>query len=370
MEALRQRLLRARHRAQGLVRAVGGGGGLGADPARLADVVQLRAQRQVAQQVGGGQRVGQRREGGRGRGVEGGLELVGRERGAGHALQRVDHVAVPVGVEDPGRLRHHRAGQQQLEVDEVGALAAQEVLVREVAPAGDGHGAVGDEQLVVHAVVEPPEIAEELQPAQRRVIARVHERVEQPHLRVRLGGQPEQQAVHAGGVEVVEQQPHAHPAPGGVAQFAQQQAAGLVVAELVGLHVERGLGAADELQPRIERERGLDQRSHARQPVGRRIEAGGGMAERGGGRSGNGDRGRPIGQARRQAGAAGEHQHDQHQRRAAQRRKQRGEELEHGACQRTQGRAGGIVARLAAATAAVLQRFAPVCWKTRGPRLS
>lgn len=89
------------------------------------------------------------------------------------------------------------------------------------------------------------------------MVARVHEGVEQSHLGIGLGGQPEQQAVHAGGVEVVEQQAHAHAAPGGVAQFAQQQAAGLVVAELVGLHVERGPGAADELQPRIERERGL-----------------------------------------------------------------------------------------------------------------
>jgi hypothetical protein len=43
--------------------------------------------------------------------------------------------------------------------------AAQKYLVRQVAPAHDREGAIGHEELVVHAVVEPTEIGRETHPA-------------------------------------------------------------------------------------------------------------------------------------------------------------------------------------------------------------
>ena len=58
-----------------------------------------------------------------------------------------------------------------------------------------------------------------------------HEGVEHPHRHALVRGQAQQQRVHPGGVEVVQQQPHAHAAGGGVAQFAQHAAAHHVVGQ-------------------------------------------------------------------------------------------------------------------------------------------
>ena len=52
--------------------------------------------------------------------------------------------------------RQHRAGHEQVEVDEVAFGAAQEILVRQVAAADDGDCAVGDEELVMQAMVQTP----------------------------------------------------------------------------------------------------------------------------------------------------------------------------------------------------------------------
>ncbi len=104
------------------------------------------------------------------------------------------------------------------------------------------------------------------------MVAAGHEGVEQPDLHVRPGGQAEQQRIQLGRVEVVQQQTHPDPAPGGVAQLSQDQLAGLVVAQQVVLQVERGLGAPDQLQPRVQREGALRQHPRARQAFGRAAE--------------------------------------------------------------------------------------------------
>ena len=51
--------------------------------------------------------------------------------------------------------RHDRAHDEHVHVDEVVGRAAHEVFVGDVASAHDGDRAVGDEELVVHAVIEP-----------------------------------------------------------------------------------------------------------------------------------------------------------------------------------------------------------------------
>ena len=53
--------------------------------------------------------------------------------------------AVPVVVERPRELRHHRTRRQHIEVDEVAFLGPHEVFVAGVAPTEDGQGVVGDE---------------------------------------------------------------------------------------------------------------------------------------------------------------------------------------------------------------------------------
>ncbi|MNY79559.1 hypothetical protein D3C86_2202380 [compost metagenome] len=64
-----------------------------------------------------------------------------------------------------------------------------------------------------------------------------HERVEYPHLDLRMRVHGRQPFVHAGDAVVVKQQAHAHAAVGGFMQRFQQQGAGQVVAPDVVLDV-------------------------------------------------------------------------------------------------------------------------------------
>ena len=126
-----------------------------------------------------------------------GRPATGRER---DRLDGIDRGAVPVQVEPGVQLGHGAAGEHHVEVDEVVLRAAQEVFVGEVAAADDRHRAVSDEQLVVHAVVQPLEVEREREQAAGRRAALGHERVEQAHLDVRRGRQAEQQAVERSAV--------------------------------------------------------------------------------------------------------------------------------------------------------------------------
>jgi hypothetical protein len=150
-------------------------------------------------------------------------------------------------------------------VDEVRLHAALEVLVGDVAPADHRHHPVGDEELVMHPVVEPAEVE------YRRDVfhgdaaaAGTAERVEQMHLDVRERGQAAQQLVGVHRVEVVDQQPHPHAADRGVAQGGHQEPAGGVVLELVVLHVERHRRPLRQLHPRVEGEGAERQHPHPR----------------------------------------------------------------------------------------------------------
>lgn len=128
-----------------------------------------------------------------------GRPATGRER---DRLDGIDRGAVPVQVEPGVQLGHGAAGEHHVEVDEVVLRAAQEVFVGEVAAADDRQRAVSDEQLVVHAVVQPLEVERERERerAAGRRAALGHERVEQAHLDVRRGRQAEQQAVERSAV--------------------------------------------------------------------------------------------------------------------------------------------------------------------------
>ena len=104
-------------------------------------------------------------------------------------------------------------------VDEVARSAAHEVLVGDVAPAGHGDRAVGDEELVVHAVVQAREVGQRCRETCRRGFARP----QQKGLNSRTStfgnaAKRAKQPVGADGVEVVDQEAHAHAAQRRVAQ--------------------------------------------------------------------------------------------------------------------------------------------------------
>jgi hypothetical protein len=162
--------------------------------------------------------------------------------------------------------RMPRAGRTQALAQHAGRGA--EILVAHVAPAHDGGLPVGRERLVVHAPVGAQgvrQVAQGLGPAQR-------EGVEQAHLDARVAVQRGQRGVQARGAHVVQQQAHAHAAPGGGQQFAQQQRAGGVAAPDVVLHVQRALGRARQQRAGGEGVVRMVQRVDAAAPrVGRRA---------------------------------------------------------------------------------------------------
>ena len=100
------------------------------------------------------------------------------ERGDRH-----DPFAVPETVEHVGGLPRDRSDAQDVKVAKVELGRKTEVLVADVAPA-DHRPVVGDEQLVVHTVVEPFHAIEHLDHATRQRSRSPS--IEQPNLDVRV----------------------------------------------------------------------------------------------------------------------------------------------------------------------------------------
>ena len=124
-----------------------------------------------------------------------------------------------------------------------------EILVSNVAAAGDAQLVVGDENLVVHAAVEADVFAQRLPAFHEKIGAAGVEGIEQPHLDVGVGIRGGEPKLLVGGVDVVDQQAHAHPAFGGGQQRSGDQLAGGVVVEQVILHVQRAGGALRQREP-------------------------------------------------------------------------------------------------------------------------
>ena len=227
-----------------------------------------------------------------------------RDPRAGERLHRVGERVVPVAVERGRQRAHHRAGSQHIEVDEVARRAAQEVGVAEVAAAGDRDRVVGHQHLAVHAAVDARQLGERGQHARDGREASGRQGVVEPHLDPRHARERQQQWLLARGVEVVDQQPHAHAALGrGGAHALQQGTRRIIAAHEVVLQVQRALGAVDQRGQRVEGFGAVDQRPQAgalrvrrrllHEPVERRA------------RGRQGVRVRPL-DRRRQAGTAGQ----------------------------------------------------------------
>ena len=71
---------------------------------------------------------------------------------------------------------------EQVEIGKIAIAVRLEVLVAQVAAAGDGNRAVGNPQLVVHAPVEARRIGKEFQQPGETRAAPLHEGIEHPHL--------------------------------------------------------------------------------------------------------------------------------------------------------------------------------------------
>ena len=149
------------------------------------------------------------------------------------------------------------------------AVRRAEVLVADVAPADDRRLAVGGERLVVHAAVRPGEVGQVTEPRGARITNGLKSRTSMSRVRIERG----ERRVEAGGVVVVEQQPHAHAAVGRRAQRSSNSSVPdhVLVPDVV-LDVERAFGGLGQPHARRERVARVGQRIHAGQPGMRRHE--------------------------------------------------------------------------------------------------
>src|SRR5206468_5495910 len=196
------------------------------------------ADRSVAQDVGGRKRQAHHLLAVVDQLVEAFSQLLAIEVAYDNGFDGVDLRTVPIVVEDPGELRNDIADDQRVHIDEVLGNTAHEILVRDVASPGDGDGVVGNEKLIVHAMIETAKFDERSSVLPCETVTPATERIEQPNLDVGERGQPSKQRVAASGVEIVDQEANPNPTQRRIAQVAHQQAAGLVVLYEIVLEVE------------------------------------------------------------------------------------------------------------------------------------
>ena len=152
---------------------------------------------------------------------------------------------IPEIVEDLGGVAHHRPDRRDIEVTEVGVGGHVEVVIADVAPAQNGQGVVGDHHLIVHPVIDAPEIAEQIQHPE----AAVGEGVEEPYLDLRVLVQGGDDGITAPKVYVVQEQANAKASIGCLQQSIGENPPALVglpdiVLEIQALLRELGHGDA------------------------------------------------------------------------------------------------------------------------------
>ena len=166
-------------------------------------------------------------------------------------VDRPGELAVPVGVERVRQAKHRLSGGEDVEVEEVAVLRAQEVLVADVAAAEDGERVVGDEHLVVHPVVEAAQFVERRKQLRRAGAAQSHERIDEANLYPLEGGKVRQQPLRRVCVQVVDQDPYADASCRRVAERAKEHAARRVGVQDEGLQVERSFRLPRQFDPRL-----------------------------------------------------------------------------------------------------------------------
>ena len=166
-------------------------------------------------------------------------------------VDRPGELAVPVGVERVRQAQHRISGREHVEVEEVAVFRAQEVLVADVAAAEDGEHVVGDEHLVVHAVVDATQLVERRKQLRRPRAAKSHERIDEANLHPLEGRKVRQQSLRGIGVQVVDQDPHADASCRRVTERAKKHAARCVGVQDEGLQVEGPFRLPCQLDPRL-----------------------------------------------------------------------------------------------------------------------
>ena len=121
-------------------------------------------------------------------------------------------------------------------------LIAREVGIADVAAAGDGHRIVGDEQFVVHAVIDARDVRGGGEKTGPGCETPSREWIEDAHFDVGMLAQVQKASILTGGVQIIHQHAHAHAAFRREAHMVQQGAGRIILMNDVVLDVEGTLG--------------------------------------------------------------------------------------------------------------------------------
>ena len=169
-------------------------------------------------------------------------------RAARERPRRNGQRGVPEKIEGVRQASHHGAGGEHVVVAELRVGIDLEIRIGNVAPADERDRIVDDHQLVVHPVVEPPRLEQELEGAHRQQMAAIGERVEDADLDVRVSAERDQTLVAVERVAVVDQHAHPHPAVGCAQQRGGEQLPRRVLPKDEIFEIQRVLGRIDHLR--------------------------------------------------------------------------------------------------------------------------
>ena len=173
-------------------------------------------------------------------------ELLGRRVLSRQRGDRNRRLVVPIKIEFVGHLLHHGADEHHVEIGKIHLRMRLEIFIADIAAADDGGLPVGGERLVVHPLIDAPEVGDHAEQAGR---TQGHG-VEHAHLDVRMTVDGEQRGVGGHRAEIVEQQAHAHAAVGRPEQMLKQDFARHVLVPDEILHIETALRRIRQGQPR------------------------------------------------------------------------------------------------------------------------
>ncbi len=174
--------------------------------------------------------------------------------------------AVPVLVEAVAKLLGHRSYAEHIDIGEVQVRLGIEVFIAQVAPADDGHTAVGQPQLVVHAPVLARQVHQAPEAAGDAGLAPQVLRIEQANLDVRVSGEGGDGLIQTVAGGVVQQDAHTNATVSRLEQFVDQGARTQAVVDDVILQIKAAFGVADQFGASLERVTAVRQQAKARTP--------------------------------------------------------------------------------------------------------
>ena len=164
-------------------------------------------------------------------------------------LHRNRELALPELFEAHGQLLHRGPGSEYVVIGELPLGVDLEILVADVAAADEGDRTVGNEQLVVHAEIEPRVAEEVLETTHEAVVAAVSPGIEDADLDVRRPGEAKELLIAVDRLDIVDEDAHAYAAGGSPAERLGDELPRLITVEDVVLQIERAVGGTDELEP-------------------------------------------------------------------------------------------------------------------------